>query len=171
MAKDGTGRGGARIGAGRKPKSLREKILEGVENLPQNIKENQTKIKNPKSYLSDKQKDNSITFARQIYRETYNWLEKNNCAEIVPQMLIENFAQTTARYIQAEQAISKTGLLAYSATGAITATPLIKISLEYLKTAQNVFCQIYQMAKANSFNLADDGDPMEQILQFKGGMK
>ena len=29
MAKDGTSRGGARVGAGRKPKALREKLLEG----------------------------------------------------------------------------------------------------------------------------------------------
>ncbi|MDE5855290.1 MAG: terminase, partial [Ruminococcus sp.] len=29
MAKDGTNRGGARIGAGRKPKSLNDKIKEG----------------------------------------------------------------------------------------------------------------------------------------------
>ena len=29
MAKDGTNRGGARVGAGRKPKALQEKLLEG----------------------------------------------------------------------------------------------------------------------------------------------
>ena len=29
MAKDGTSRGGARVGAGRKPKALQEKLLEG----------------------------------------------------------------------------------------------------------------------------------------------
>lgn len=168
MSKDGTGRGGARIGAGRKPKSLRDKINEGVENVPPKIKKNQSKIKNPKSYLTEKQKDDSVTFARQVYREVYQWLEKNNCAETILPQMAENFAQAIARHIQAEQLISKTGFLAYSATGAIVVTPLVKISLDYLKAAQNVFYQIYQMAKANSFSLADDGDPMEQILQFKG---
>ena len=35
MAKDGTQRGGARPGAGRKPKALKEKLLEGRINSPE----------------------------------------------------------------------------------------------------------------------------------------
>ena len=35
MAKDGTQRGGARPGAGRKPKALKEKLLEGRSNSPE----------------------------------------------------------------------------------------------------------------------------------------
>ena len=38
MAKDGTTRGGARIGAGKKSKSLDEKILEGKFNPAENVK-------------------------------------------------------------------------------------------------------------------------------------
>jgi hypothetical protein len=39
MAKDGTARGGARVGAGRKPKALADKVVQGrkadVMNLPE----------------------------------------------------------------------------------------------------------------------------------------
>lgn len=38
MAKDGTTRGGARIGAGKKSKSLDEKILEGKFKPAENVK-------------------------------------------------------------------------------------------------------------------------------------
>ena len=34
MAKDGTNRGGARVGAGRKPKPLKDKVLEGRVSVP-----------------------------------------------------------------------------------------------------------------------------------------
>ena len=37
MAKDGTQRGGARPGAGRKPKALKEKLLEGRINNSENV--------------------------------------------------------------------------------------------------------------------------------------
>lgn len=167
MAKDGTGRGGARIGAGRKPKPLAEKI---VENLPSTIKQKQTKIKNPKSYLTATQKDGTKTFARQIYRETYDWLQKNNCADLISAQLVENFSEVMARHIQAEMQISQAGfIIRQPTTGEPIITPLVKISLDYLKAAQQLWYQIAQFVKENgTYNAADEAaDMMENLLNFR----
>ena len=169
MAKDGTTRGGTRIGAGRKSKSAEEKRLEGVENLPKKIKNNQKKIKIPK-YLSAIQKDGTKTFARRIYRETYDWLKKNNCADLISAQLVENFAEVMARHIQAEGQISQSGfIIRQPTTGEPIATPLIKISLDYLKSAQQLWYQISQFAKENgTYTAADEpADMMERILTFR----
>ena len=170
MAKDGTTRGGARIGAGRKSKSAEEKRLEGVGNLPKTIKNNQKKFKNPKSYLSAIQKDGTKTFARRIYRETYDWLKKNNCAETISAQLVENFATVTARHIQAEMQISQSGfIIRQPTTGEPLITPLVKISLDYLKAAQQLWYQISQFAKENGTYSGGDeaADMMERILTFR----
>ena len=170
MAKDGTTRGGTRIGAGRKSKSAEEKRLEGVENLPKKIKNNQKKIKNPKSYLTATQKDGSKTFARRIYRETYDWLKKNNCADLISAQLVENFSQCAGRHIQAEMQISQSGfIIRQPTTGEPLITPLVKISLDYLKAAQQLWYQISQFAKENgTYNGGDEAaDIMERILTFR----
>lgn len=170
MAKDGTTRGGARIGAGRKSKSVEEKRLEGVENLPQKIKENQKKIKNPKPYLAETQKDGTKTFARQIYRETYDWLQKYNCADSISAQLVESFSEVMARHIQAEMQISQTGfIIRQPTTGEPILSPLVKVSLDYLKAAQQIWYQISQAVKENgTFNAADEAvDAMENLLNFK----
>ena len=85
MAKDGTNRGGARPGAGRKPKALKEKLdagnpggrplkridipesLEGVDMPP------------PGEYLSAMQRDGKPLGADEIYNKVYAWLTRLGC--------------------------------------------------------------------------------------------
>ena len=170
MARDGTNRGGVRIGAGRKRKALSERLLEGTEK-PQTSFE----FPAPKSYLSMTQRDGSTLAARQVYDDTYRWLTKCGCADSVSQQLVEDYAQTTARFIQAEGELSRAGLIIrHPATGEILPSPLVKISLDYLKAAQQIWYQINQFTKengtANSGN-AGTTDTMELILRrtLKGG--
>ena len=166
MAKDGTNRGGARIGAGRPRKSKAEKLLEGAEIPAEKIK---SKFKPPsaRSYLSEKQRDGSSTFARQIYRETFNWLALYDCAAEVNAQLVENFAQTMARHIQAEQELSRSGFLTRTPDGSITSNPLVKVSLEYLKAAQQIFFQLRRFVEENgTLGGVDTADAMEKILRL-----
>lgn len=170
MTKDGTGRGGARIGAGRKPKPLEEKILEGRLPAADFLIPDQTdfKIPAPKKYLLAEQKGGEKTYAKQVHRETYNWLKNCGCAELIPSQLVENFSQTTARHIQAEELITQTGFLSrHPTTGEPMPSPFVKISLDYLKAANQLFYQIFQIVKENS-TTAGSGtatDTMELILR------
>ena len=178
MAKDGTNRGGARIGAGRKRKSLSERLLEGNEKTPVVFEKTQAgfDFPLPKSYLSITQRDGSILAARQVYDATYAWLAKCGCADSVAQQLIEDYAQTTARFIQAEQELSRAGLIIrHPATGEALPSPLVRISLDYLKAAQQIWYQINQIVRENGATAGAGSatDTMELILRrtskLKGG--
>ena len=171
MARDGTNRGGARIGAGRKRKSLEERLLEGNEK-PQMMFEKTAdsfEFPAPKSYISTAQRDGTPTEARQVYDDTYRWLAKCGCADSISQQLVECYAETTARHIQAESELSRAGLIVrHPMTSELLSSPLVKISLDYLKAAQQIWYQIDRHVKengtANSGN-AGTTDTMELILR------
>ena len=79
MAKDGTNRGGLRIGAGKKSKSLDEKILEGkVERLIANpvINPSKSSVGMPeiKKFMTARQRNDEKIQTAKIYEEMWNWL-------------------------------------------------------------------------------------------------
>ena len=171
MAKDGTSRGGARVGAGKKRKSLEEKILEGRAESDTKSSETSTvkKIKPPKKYLIAEQKDGGKLYAKQIYRETWDWITAHGCAEFVPKQLVENYAQVTARHIQCEEFLSTYGLTAkHPTTSEPISSPYAKMSLDYMKQSQQAWYQIYALVRDNATkgivgNSSDD--TMESLLR------
>ena len=176
MARDGTNRGGARIGAGRKRKALSERLLEGNEKPPVVFEKTQKSFEfpAPKSYLSITQRDGSILTARQVYNDTFNWLKSCGCAELVAPQLVEDYAQAIARKIQAEEILTRAGLLAkHPTTGEPTTSPFVKISLDYLKAAQQIWYQIYQIVRENSTTAGAGSatDTMELILRQTRSVK
>ena len=170
MAKDGTQRGGMRIGAGKKRKPLGEKILEGKVDSDERISEKSfdSKIKPPKKYLTAEQKGGEKFYARQIYRETCDWVKTHGCEDFVPKQLIENYAQATARHVQAEEYLSQFGLLTkHPTTGEPIISPFVKMSLEYMKQSQQAWYQVYSAVRDNAKNVVDNpqSDMMEQLLR------
>lgn len=71
MAKDGTQRGGARIGAGRKSKALTDKISEGASAAVLQFPEGLVGVDVPpvKEYLKAKQKNGKELQAEEIYKK------------------------------------------------------------------------------------------------------
>lgn len=124
MAKDGTMRGGARVGAGKKPKALHQKINEGSADgaliLPQPVELEGADVPPVKEYLKAAQKNGKELLAEEVFNETYLWLKKFGCAELVNTQLINQYAMAVARQIQCEEALSEYGFLAKHPT---TATP------------------------------------------------
>ena len=107
MAKDGTNRGGARVGAGRKPKALVEKIKDGdtaqVIELPAPPTFEGVDVPPIKEYLKAKQKMGKDLCAEEVYKETWLWLKERGCEKLVNQQLIEQYAMSVSRWIQCEQ--------------------------------------------------------------------
>ena len=180
MAKDGTARGGTRIGSGRKGKTLSTRIIEGnfsTEKISTAKKDFEPPT--PKKYIDSKQKkgytseDSNLdekTYARQIYEKTYAFLKDYGCENLVPEQLVESYSQMTARHIQCEELLTQRGLLApHPTTGEPSTSPFVKMSLDYLKSANQLWYQIYQVVKENSTgdipNSADD--TMEGLLRIK----
>ena len=85
-ARDGSNRGGARPGAGRKPKPRAEKIIEGkkakVIPAPPDLEANE--MPDVKDYLSDDQRMGDF-YAREIYEETWQWLRERHCDQMLSQ--------------------------------------------------------------------------------------
>ena len=106
MAKDGTNRGGARIGAGAKKKPLADKIAEGnpgkraltvidFENKAADL-EGQPMPK-PSKMLSATQKDGKTLVAADVYQATWEWLAERKCASLVSPQLLERYSMSVAR--------------------------------------------------------------------------
>lgn len=103
MAKDGTNRGGARPGAGRKPKALKEKLDAGNPgkhpltklDIPENIEG--VDMPKPGEYLSGLQRDGKPLGANEIYNKVCRWLTKLGCEKLVNPTLIEQYAMKHRR--------------------------------------------------------------------------
>ena len=128
MAKDGTNRGGARIGAGAKKKPLADKIAEGnpgkraltVISFDDRAAELEGQaMPKPSKMLSAVQKDGKALVAEDIYKETWEWLAERGCASLVSPQLLERYAMSVARWIQCEEAVTEFGFLAKHPTTAV----------------------------------------------------
>lgn len=190
MAKDGTNRGGRRVRAGAKPDPLNEKLAKGLPatrledpglNEPFDFEGSDIgegallsgeMMPEPSEYLSEIQRDGKPLGADIVYRETWEWLDARGCAQFVAKRLIESYAQSFARYVQCEQAISKFGLLGkHPTTGAAIASPFVAMSQSFGKQANVYWYEIYEIVKANcttDYSGAAPGDEvMEQLLQAR----
>lgn len=171
MAKDGTNRGGARPGAGRKPKALTDKIKEGrkADVMLEPAELVGADIPPVKDFLKAPQKNGQELIAEEVYRDTYQWLKARGCETLVSQQLVEQYAMSVSRWVQCENIISGTGMLArHPTTGNAIASPYVSMSQAYMKQINSVWFQIYSIVKANcstEFQGSPQDDLMERLLK------
>ncbi len=174
------GHGGARAGAGQKKKPLAEKIQNGnpgrrpldvvvfpTADLPGGD------MPKPQDYLAAKQKDGGGTIAVEVYEKTWRWLNERGCAHLIPPQVLENYAQTVGRWVQCEEAISSYGFLSkHPTTGAPIPSPFVTMSQSFMKQANNLWFQIYQIMRENCASPFEGKSPqddvMERLLSAKG---
>lgn len=191
MAKDGTNRGGRRVRAGDKPMSAVEKIQKGLPvqimnndipeletteleavDLPEGAVLHGADMPKPGDYLSARQKNGMPLGADEIYKETWLWLKKRGCENLVNKRLIESYAQAFARYIQCEDAVSTYGLLGkHPTTGGVMVSPFVQMSQQFQKSANMIWYEIYDIVKQNCTEAFEDNlnDTMEQLLRKRRG--
>jgi hypothetical protein len=189
MARDGTYRGGRRIRAGDKPTPAAEKIAKGqtaqimrndipdlepeeleAVDLPEGAVLQGADMPKPSEYLSAKQKNGRPLGADAIYKETWLWLKKRHCENLVNPRLIESYAQNFARYIQCEDALSSYGLLGkHPTTGGVVSSPFFSMSQQFQKTANLIWYEIYDVVKENCTEEFEDNphDTMEILLRAR----
>ena len=104
MAKDGTSRGGARIGSGRKPHALTDKISQGkdamVIEFPETADFKGEDIPPVKDFMKAAQKSGVDLCAEDVFRSTYIWLKERGCERFVNIQLIEQYAMSVSRWVQ-----------------------------------------------------------------------
>lgn len=178
MAKDGTRRGGARAGAGRKPKALTDKINEGISatiiELPETPTMEGVDVPPVKDYLKTKQKRGKDLCAAEVFEEAWKWLKARGCDRLVSTQLVEQYAMSVSRWIQCEECISEYGFLAkHPTTGNAIASPYVAMSQQYMKQVNQVWYQIYQIVKENCSvewqGATPQDDVMERLLRTRNG--
>lgn len=166
MAKDGTNRGGARLGAGRKPKETKVLSLNGQEAKLQAVEA--PKIK---QYLSAKQKNGKLLGAKRIYTEMYDYIAALGFIDEVPGALIEEYAICSARWIQCEEAITEYGFLSkHPTTEGVIATPFSGLSNQYMKQANQALYMINQIlneCRQREESRGSGGNDLLKMLQEK----
>ena len=170
MAKDGTNRGGARVGSGRKSKALVDKIKDGnaaqVIELPTPTTFEGADVPPIKEYLKAKQKMGKDLCAEEVYKETWLWLKERGCERLVNQQLIEQYAMSVSRWIQCEQCISEYGFLAkHPTTGNAIASPYVAMSQTYMKQVNQVWYQIFQVVKENCSVEWQGSTPQDDVME------
>lgn len=169
MAKDGSNRGGRRAGAGRKPKSLLEKMNEGkadssIESGVSNLKA--FKSPEPEDYMRQKQKAGIDLHAERAFNEICSWLKERGCLELVNPYILRHYAMSVARWAQCETALNEFGLLAkHPTTGAPIASPFQSMANSYLKQAESLWYSINQIVKENC-STPYSGSPQDDLMDM-----
>lgn len=178
MAKDGTARGGARVGAGRKPKALADKIGEGraatVIDLPAPAHMEGADVPPVRDFLLLEQKNGKDLCAADVFAETWRWLAERGCERLVFKQLVEQYAMSVSRWIQCEECISEFGFLAkHPTTGNAIASPYVAMSRDYMKQTSQLWYQIFQVVRENCASAyagaTPQDDAMERLLRARKG--
>jgi len=183
VAKDGTNRGGARVGAGAKKKPLADKIADGnpgkrkltvIEFSDTPDLEGQPMPK-PSAMLSATQKDGKPLIAAEVYEATWNWLAERNCTALVSPQLLERYAMSVARWIQCEEAVTEFGFLAkHPTTGNAIQSPYVAMSQNFMSQTNRLWMEIFQIVKENCASeyagSTPQDDVMEKLLNARKGV-
>jgi hypothetical protein len=168
------GHGGVRPNAGRKRKSLAEKVLTAG-----NGHHKVTKLKEPATadiegsdmppvseYLKKTTKNTTENIAPEVYEKTWKWLKARGCEQYVKPELIEQYALYIARWIQCEEGIGTFGLLAkHPTTNMPIASPYVQMGLNFLKQANILWGQIFQIVKENASVAVGGNNPNDDIME------
>ncbi|MEG1805279.1 MAG: terminase [Clostridia bacterium] len=170
------GQGGKRVGAGRKKKALAEKILEGNRGhekltkiaLPQLETTDLSceEMPNVSDYLKKMTKNTTENIAPKVFEDTWKWLKAKGCESLVKQEMIEQYALYIARWVQCEEGISTYGLLAkHPTTNMPIASPYVQMGLNFLKQANILWGQIYQIVKENCSEPLGGATPNDDMME------
>ena len=167
-AKDGTNRGGARPGAGRKPKPLAEKLQNGQSAvallMPEDDPFDGAEIEDIKKFLSEDQRTGDL-YGKEIFEQMVDWLRKRGCAHLVSPHLLEQYAMAMARWIQLERVNSEFGFVSkHPTTGAPITSPIVTMAQGYLKQANVLFQQIFAIVSENCREPVT-GNPQDDIME------
>ena len=170
MAKDGTMRGGARVGAGRKSKALADKIDSGLSakviDLPEPSDMEGVDVPPVKDFLKATQKSGIDLCAEDVFKQTFLWLKERGCEKLVNIQLIEQYAMSVSRWVQCETCISEYGFLAkHPTTEAAITSPYVTMSQNYLKQVNQCWYQIYQIVKENCSVEYGGPNPHDDLME------
>ena len=167
MAKDGTRRGGARPGAGRKKKQQPEPPEKVLQLVPPTDEEHNEFPQFSRLLYDSGDGDFSLKQAEDVFISVYRYAKENDAAGQLPKELAEQFAVSYSRWVQAELDISRRGFLApHPTTGLECKSPLVEVSNIYFKQFTNAWYSIWAIVKDGTKD--DTVDDMSALLSGVG---
>ena len=172
MAKDGTNRGGTRMGAGRKRQDLQNIVDIGktakvltFKDLPEPVELEANDMPKVDDWLKESQENGEPWQAEEIVIKTYNWLKERGCENLISIQQIYSYAVAQSRWIQCQRAISKYGFLAkHPTTEEPIESPYVKMVDKFYKQAASAWYQIFNIVRENSLGDYDGSNPQEAIM-------
>ena len=167
-------RGPAPGQGGRPPKPLAEKVLDGnpgkrkltVVEFHDAAEFQGTEMPQPSAMLSAVQKDGTILQAGEIYKTTWNWLDKRGCALLVSPQVLERYSMMAARWIHCEEIITKTGYLAkHPTTSMAIQSPYVAMSQNYMAQTNRLWYEIFQVVKENCTADYTSVNPQDDVME------
>lgn len=174
MAKDGTNRGGARVGAGAKKKPLADKISAGnpggrkltVIEFKDTADLKGQEMPEPNKMLEAVQKDGKALAASEIYKSTWVWINERGCSALVSPQLLERYAMSVARWIQCEECISEYGFLAkHPTTGNAIQSPYVAMSQNFMAQTNRLWMEVFQIVKENCTGEYSGTSPQDDVME------
>lgn len=179
------GSGGARVGAGRPRKAKEEKILEGREEMPNQVsvitnvspipvEQILSNMPAVEDYMTAIQRDGKPLTADLEFKKIYIWATRMGCQEVIPVMLLEQYAMNRARWKALQNAISEYGYVSKKSTSNnVQLSPFFTALVEIEKQMNTSYVMINQMAREHCITGFVEYKPedaeMERILKKQGG--
>lgn len=181
MARDGTMRGGPRVGQGRPRKALSEKIEAGnpghrpLQQLeypdipdfeePEELRGEE--MPPVRDFMTEQQRNGERFYAEEIFESMWNWLKMLGCEKLVSTELIEQYSMHKARWIQCEMALTKYGLLGkHPTSGSPIQSPYSAMALNFSKQATQIFYSIDQVVKEHCSTSYDGPTPQDDAMEI-----
>jgi hypothetical protein len=178
------GWGGARQGAGRKPKPLSEKLAEGnpgkreIKVVKFDSQENQDekpKLEKPAAKpgqiqvpafleLNGHEGGGELPSAGAIYTMLTEFIKGSGCEKLIAPTLVEDFAHLRRAYLECEYVNRVKGRIANGKR-----SPYVGMAVDYQKQAMSVFDRIWNIIAQNSEQPYDGGkNEFLQLLMNRG---
>ena len=160
-------RGGARKGAGRKPKPLAEKLAAGNPGR-RPLKKVQfttgggSPVLTPDYLNLMVKKIEGIPTPAQIFEETVAYLEPSDCLDIIPVALIADYALAKYYLICAQYELSKTATVGYNDKRELVVTSFTEAMLKMQKNALATWTPIWDIVSRNSEKLLPN--PEDELI-------
>jgi len=167
-------KGGARKGAGRKPKPLSEKLAAGNpgKRLLKKVEFAETSYDSavPPAYLPllEKKKGDTVTTPMEIYRETIAYLEPSGCLHLIPAALIRDHVMANYHMVQAHYELSQSSNVGKNQKDEVVITSFAEIMLKMQKNVLATWEPIWDIVSRNSERILDDPE-IEMFAMLVGG--
>lgn len=167
--------GGKRAGAGRKPKSLSEKLLDGNPGKRE-IKINKFPVKNSiisvkkcakniPEYIdmAAKEGGDELPAASDIFKFISDFAVSSGCENLIASFLLEDFAFLRRSYLECEYMNKKLGRIVSKKR-----SPYTVMALDYHKAMMSVYNQIWNIISRNTETKYESKNDFFEMLQNRG---